>query len=1065
VHYRMRYFFSALTSSRRRPLFASATLAVAVLASARLHGQTIDTITTKVNPAQLVALAHHHPQWANRANSPVTLPADQMLDHLTFVLSRPPQQEQALQQFLADQQDPASPEFHHWLTPVEMGERFGLSEHDIAALTAWLQQQGLHVNWVSPSRMFVGFGGTAGALARAFHTDLHAYITKDAQGVPVERMSVSSDPMIPVALQPAIKAIHGLFTIEDRPLHSLRLMESTSPEVTTGGGAHFLTPGDFGTIYGFYGGAPFPATIGIVGRARTDFADFDNFRQKTETNFPNPTEIVPTAFGGVDPGPALTAPPAAGVSIGDQSEATLDVTRAGGVSGTDPILLVVATQASGGVEADAQYLVQTTPVPAQVMSISFGACESSVGPSGVAFWDTLFQQAAAEGISVLVSSGDSGASGCDPDFATPPATPAPNSPNYICSSSYATCVGGTQFNDTGNPSQYWSQSNSGNLASALGYIPEGAWNEPLNSSGGPEVAASGGGVSNVIPTPSWQTGTGVPAARAGRYTPDIAFSASEHDGYFGCFAAAGAGCVTGANGSFSFVAFAGTSAAAPSMAGVAAQLDGQLQAPQGNLNPQLYQMAVTVPTAFHDVTVGSSGVANCDLATPSLCNNSIPGAAGLTGGQAGYPVTAGYDEVTGLGSLNILNFITNFQAPPTIRIIGDLSLAFPTQLVGFPNQGEVEFQNGGSAPLDAFSIAITGANASDFSPVNNCQSDLAPSATCKVEITFTPSAAGARTATMTVTSANGANSPRVVNLSGGGTTTLYTPVILVGSSPNTITIAQPVTVHVSIYRATGAPVDPTGSVTLTGGSYSSGPVALQGSMATFDIPAAALPLGDDVVTATYTPDSESARIFMSASGTELITVTPVPIPGFDIAGVPLKFAPGATTGNASSISILPTGGFTGNVTLAAAVTSSPPGAQHPPTFSFGATSPVSITGTAAGAAKLTVFTTAATANALPGSTNRVSWYTTGAGSLACLLLLSSPARLRRWRAIVGTVLLLISFAGGTLACGGSSGSNAGNGSKSATGDPGTTAGSYIVTITGTAPGATTATATIGVTIE
>jgi subtilase family serine protease len=1047
-----------------RPLFVSAMLALAVFASAGLHGQTIDTITANANPAQLVALPNHHPQWANKANSPVSLTADQVFDHLTLVLSRPPQQEQALQQFLADQQDPASPEYHHWLTPVEMGERFGLSEHDVAALAAWLQQQGLHVNWVSPSRMFVGFGGTAGALARAFHTDLNAYTTKDAQGVPVERMSVSSDPMIPLALQPAIKAIHGLFTIENRPLHSFRLMESTSPEATTGGGTHIITPGDFGAIYGFNGGAPFPETIGIVGHARTDFADFDNFRQKTATNFPNPTEIVPTAFGGVDPGPAYTAPPAAGVSIGDQSEATLDVTRVGNLGGTDPILLVVATPASGGIEAAAQYLVQTTPVPAQIMSISFGACESSVGPSGVAFWDTLFQQAAAEGITVLVASGDSGASGCDANFATPPATPAANSPNYICSSSYATCVGGTQFNDTANPSQYWSQNNSPNLTSALGYIPEGAWNEPLNSTGGPEVAASGGGVSNVIPTPAWQTGTGVPAARVGRYTPDIAFSASAHDGYFGCFAAAGASCVNVANGSFSFIVSAGTSAAAPSMAGIAAQLDGQLQSPQGNLNSQLYQMASTAPTVFHDVTVASSGVANCDLATPSVCNNSIPGASGLTGGQAGYSVTAGYDEVTGLGSLNILNFINNFQAPPTIRIIENPSLTFPTQLLGFPAQGEVGFQNGGSAPLDPFSIAITGANASDFSPVNNCQSDLAPAATCAVEITFTPSAAGARTATMTVTSANGANSPRVVNLSGAGTTTLYTPLVAVNPSANTITVAQSVTVGVLVNPAPGAPANPTGSVTLTSGSYNAGSVALSGGTATFDIPGASLPLGNDVLTANYTPDSESSSIFVSASGTQLVTVTPVPIPSFDIAGVPLTFPPGAATGNTSSISIVPTGGFTGNVTLTAAVTSSPPGAQHPPTFSFGATSPVNITGATANAT-LTVFTTAATANVLPGSTNRASWYTAGAASLACLLLLSTPARLRRWRAILGTVLLLLSFAGGMLACGGGSGgSNAGNGTKS-TGDPGTTAGNYIVTITATAPGATTATATIGVTID
>ena len=235
-------------------------------------------------------------------------------------------------------------------------------------------------------------------------------------------------------------------------------MTSTLPELTDGS-AHFITPADFATIYDVptspngYG-----TTIGIVGRSRTDFADFENFRDKTGSTFPNPTEIVPTAFGGVDPGAAFTAPPnctplnspacaAVACHPGDQSEATLDVLRSASVAPQANVLLVIATGPSGGIEVGAQYLIQTTPVPAQVMTISFGACESSAGSSGVSFWDALFQQAAAEGISVFVSSGDSGASECDDHSQAPPASPAPNSPNYICSSSYATCVGGTEFNE------------------------------------------------------------------------------------------------------------------------------------------------------------------------------------------------------------------------------------------------------------------------------------------------------------------------------------------------------------------------------------------------------------------------------------------------------------------------------------------------------------------------------------------------------------------------------------------------------------------------------------------
>ncbi len=1056
MHRLLQYLCPAFCHDRVRTLYVVVTISFSIFGAGALYGQASDRITTEVNSAELVTLPNHHPQWASKENAAGPLPSGLTLDGLTLVLSRSPEQEEKLQAFLAEQQEPASPNYHHWLTPAEMGERFGLSGQDIATLTRWLQSQGLHVHWVSPSRTFIGFGGTAGALGHAFHTELGAYHANGAQ-----RVSPSSDPMIPRALAPAIKAIHGLYTVEDQPLHSFRLMHSVSPDLSTSSGEHFLTPGDFSAIYG--GGSTSGVTIGIVGRSRTDFSDFENFRQQTETNFPNPTEIVPTAFGGADPGPAYTSPPATNGSLDDQSEATLDVMRAGSVAGNAQILLVVATAASGGVEAGAQYLVETSPAPASVMSISFGACESAGGPAGVAFWDTLFQQAAAEGISVLVSSGDSGASGCDQAFTTPPSSPRANSPNYICSSSYATCVGGTEFNDSSDPSQYWSENNSLNLASALSYIPEGGWNEPLNSDGGMQVAASGGGVSSVIATPTWQTGSGVPAARSGRYTPDIAFSASSHDGYFGCFAAGGGDCVASASGSFSFAVFAGTSAAAPSMAGITALLNGQTQATQGNLNPELYQMAATVPAVFHDVTVASSGVSSCDAATPSLCNNSIPGTNGLSGGQAGYSVTAGYDQMTGLGSLNIGNFLESFPGAPAIKILSNPpSLTFPSQLVGFPTPGEVDFENSGSAPLDPLAIAITGANASDFSEVNNCQSPLAPAATCPVQITFTPSGAGTRTATMAVTSANAANSPRVVSLSGMGTTTLYTPQMSVAGSANSITVTQSLTVTVLFGTPPGAPKAPTGSVTLASGSYHSAAVTLSGTSITIDIPAGTLPLGSNVLTASYTPDSASASVYNSVSATTLVTVAPLPVPSFSMAGVSLQFLPGASTGNTSPIMITPAGGFTGNITLSAAVTTAPPSAQHLPTISFGTSSPVTITGTTGASATLTVLTTAASSNASQGP---VSWRVTGVASLAWFLFMITPRRLRRWRGALASLVLLITMVGGMLACGGGgSGNNAGAGTT-ATGSSGTSVGQYVVTVTGTGPGATTATCTVSVKIE
>jgi subtilase family serine protease len=462
----------------------------------------------------------------------------QMLPQLTIVLSRSPQQESAFEKLLVEQQNPASPNYHRWLTPTEIGERFGLSQQDIASVTGWLQSEGLHVTWVSPSGIFIGFGGSAADIGRAFQTELHHYSVNG-----VQRFSVSSDPMVPTMLAPLIRAIRGLYTVDEPPLLRFTSLNSLSPELTVSGD-HFLTPADFATIYDIPGGAQGTGeTIGIVGESRTDSADFANFDTLTGADIAKPTEIVPTAYGGVDPGPAYTAPPAASVSVEDQGEARLDVIRAGSTAPGVNLLLVVATSASGGISVDAQYLVQTSPVPAQVMTISFGGCESAAGVSSVDYWDALFQQAASEGISAFVSSGDSGASGCDTSFATPPSSPSPNSPNAICSSSYATCVGGTEFNDAADPSQYWSSTNGPSLGSALSYIPEGGWNEPLNASSKPQVACSGGGVSAFIATPSWQTGTGVPTARSGRYTPDVAFSAADHDGYVACLAAGGGACI------------------------------------------------------------------------------------------------------------------------------------------------------------------------------------------------------------------------------------------------------------------------------------------------------------------------------------------------------------------------------------------------------------------------------------------------------------------------------------------------------------------------------------------
>ncbi len=669
----------------------------------------------------LQPILDHVPSWAIEDNYIEAVPAEEPMEAMTIVLARHPDRQQAFEKLLADQQDPASPEYHHWLNSDEIGERFGLSTEELDSIAGWLESQGLHVDWVAPARNFIGFSGVAGDVGRAFRTDVNYYAVNGQR-----KLSIDSPPMVPAALAPRIQAISGLYTIEAEPSsrlrsapHDSRITAATaSPQYTYGGEYYLIGPADFNTIYDVPTALTGKnVTIAILGRAHTDHADYDNFREWTGVSFADPTEVVPTAYGGKDPGPAYTSPPTGSApTLPDQLEETGDVQREGSVAPDANFLLVVASTASGGLQPDAQYVIQSNPVKAQIMTLGYHQCEYLAGPGEVDLWNGMYAQAAAEGISVFVSSGDGGAAGCDSKFETPPANPPPISINYLCSSSYITCVGGTEFNDASDYSKYWSQSNGAELSSALSYIPEGGWNDPLNTTVTPattEAASSGGGVSLYIPTPVWQAGTGVPAPRTGRYVPDVAFSASGNNGYVGCLAAVGEPC-TGSGSSLRFAAFEGTSAGGDSMGAITALLVQQEGKAQGNLAPHLYEMAKSSPSAFHDVTVATSGVSNCSVKTPSLCNNSIPSATSLTGGQQGYLVGVGYDEVTGLGSLDVGKFLssyTPFKPPASVtEAASDITPSAATLAGRVSPNGQVTqywFEYGTSSTLSVANLTKT----------------------------------------------------------------------------------------------------------------------------------------------------------------------------------------------------------------------------------------------------------------------------------------------------------------------------------------------------------------------
>lgn len=664
-------------TTRSAMICRMALLAILCIFSTSSQAQTADLVNASVDPAIRVVLRGQRAPWALPQNSQGPVPGDTTLEHLILVLKRSAQQQKVFEQFLEQLQDPASPSYHRFLTPVQVGERFGASEHDIDAISQWLRSQGLRVNSVANSRMMIDFSGNSSLVGAAFATEMRYYVVNGEQ-----RMATAGDPQIPAALAGVIQSASGLNTVNDHPYHGagqahVPAKGTDLPALTGCNGAtceYFVTPEDFDIIYnlgyGDYDGGG--QSIAIIGRSRVYNPDIENFQTLTGHLKQDPTVIVPP--NGLDPGPAAGT---GGKASGDQGEATLDVMRAGSVASFATIDLVVSADEEqtglNGIRVAATYVVDTNPVPAYIMNISFGACEADRTQADVQFWDNLFSQGAAEGISTFVASGDSGAAGCDAYVGTPPQNQIA-SPNYICSSSYSTCVGGTEFADTADPSLYWSQTNDGTLGSALSYIPEGAWNEPLNSEGATQAASSGGGFSSYIPTPSWQTGTGVPGTQ-GRYTPDIAFTSSAHDGYFGCLAASSGAhpgdCVV-RNGEFYFEYFYGTSAAAPDMAGIAAMLNQKYEAPQGELNQRLYYLADNPAyQVFNDVTVATSGVSDCVVTTPSMCNNSTPSPTGLTGGLSGYLVNPGFDEVTGLGSVNISNLLTNWYAgfPATTTVL------------------------------------------------------------------------------------------------------------------------------------------------------------------------------------------------------------------------------------------------------------------------------------------------------------------------------------------------------------------------------------------------------------
>ncbi len=746
----------------------------------------VDRILTPILNDQRIVLAGQRHPLAQPQFLVDKAPPDFRMQRMMLVLAADPVQDAALEEFIGAQQDPGSPYYHHWLTPAQFGERFGVSQNDLDQVMRWLQGYGLEVEGAPVAHRSLVFSGTVAQVEATFHTSIQKYLTQETRNErlqAVQHYANATDPEIPQALAMVVRGVVSLHDFQSAPAHVV------APKYTLSNGSHLLMPADWATIYDvtpLYGQGinGTGQSIAVLGRVDVELSDVRTFR----TNAGLPANDPQVVINGADPGYP---------DSDDEMESSLDVEWAGAIADNATVKFVTSQSGSSdGVALSAQYAVNNHV--AEIVSLSYGQCEAALGSGGNAFWNSTWTQAAAEGMTVLVSSGDSGAAGCDsPSEAT--ATQG-RGVNGLCSSPSSTCVGGTEFNDTSNPSAYWSASNGPGESSALSYIPESVWNDSSWSGG---LWAGGGGASIIYSKPGWQSAPGVPADGK-RDVPDVAMHASIEDAYIVEF-----------QGNVLYVS--GTSASAPSLASTMALVSQHTAGSLGNANPEFYSLANQQlsgggAAVFHDTTGG---------------NNSVPGVTGFSAG-------AGYDEATGLGSVDASLLVNHWGSTSSLNFALTPSVSSVSVVAGSSHTATLTLTAQGG-----FSSAVT------------LSATGAPSGVTVKFSASTITAASTVTVTIsTTTSAAAGNSTITISGSGGGLTRT-TPLALTVIAPNfTLTPSA-----ASATVAAGSPVAVTiSTATITG--YSSAIV----------LSASGLPTG---VTAAFSP----ASVASPGTGTSTMTLT------------------------------------------------------------------------------------------------------------------------------------------------------------------------------------------------
>lgn len=914
---------------------------------------------------------------------------------MRLMLQPTPEQSAALEQLIEDQRNPSSADYHNWLTPEEFADRFGVGENDMAKMRSWLESEGFHVTGMARARNWIAFGGTAAQVARTFQTQIRRYEVDGETHLANDR-----DPAIPEALSGVVASIAGLDDFRPKPRRVIS--RRVTPEFNASGGAHYLAPDDLAAIYdisalykaGFDG---LGQKIVVGGQTDVNLADIRSFRSHFGLTARDPQVVL----AGSDPG----------VSSGDQVEADLDLQWTGAVARNATIIYVN----SPNVFQSVQYAIDQNLAP--VISLSYGACETGLPAS----YRSMAQQANAQGITWVNSSGDSGAAGCDWNTGIATHGPVTAFPADIPE---VTAVGGTEFAELNGAG--WAGQNSQTWGSATGYLPERAWNDTSASNG---LSSTGGGVSGLFPKPWWQSGPGVPNDGA-RDVPDISLTASgAHDGY-----------LIYSNGNLMSVG--GTSASAPSFAGILGILNQYLvskgleQKPGlGNVNPTLYSLAQSAPTAFHDIVSG---------------DNIVPCSSGSKGcpasGSFGYKAGVGYDLATGLGSVDAYNLVTLWGSPTGVGT----SLTFSANPTSVAATGTTVL----TATVTAVSGTATPTGSVSFGGPGGAtlgSAVLSASGTATLTVKGSSLAAGANTITAAYI-AGGAflnsNAQTVVTVAApsAGTSSTLT------ASPTTLTAGGSTTLTATVKAATGGAA-PAGSVTFNGNNGQLGTATLSSSgVATLTVKASALAGGANSLTAVYggttgfgastsapvsvtvssaqstTTTVTAAASTVNQTGTVVVTATVKPaVTGsvtFTVAGASLGSAVlaagngGATasfTVKASSLAAganTVTGTFAGNDTMGASSGSVTVTKTVPPVVTTTTATASPTTLSQAGSTVISV-TVKAADNSVPTGQVSLSAGSTGLGLATLSPNGAASVTVKGSSLAVGTVTIAVSYAGAT----------------------------------------------------